>query len=79
MLRLSEGSGIATFSMVNVVVTMDWHLHRVLNIDHGDGSEGSVIDMRYYFIMATLMKGMLNPSRVHYVNVGYLDKGRFYA
>jgi hypothetical protein len=29
--------------------------------------------------MAALMKGMLNPSRVHYVNVGSLDKGKVYA
>lgn len=78
-LSLSEGSSTVAFSMDNVAVTMDWHLHRVLNVEHSNGSEGSVIDMGYYFTMAALMKGMLNPSRVHYVNVGSLDKGRVYA
>jgi len=32
-----------------------------------------VIDMAYYFTMATLMKGMLDLSRVHFVNVGLLE------
>jgi putative selenate reductase len=42
----------------------------VTRVDSSAGLKEHLIDMKHFLIMETLLKGMLNPSRVHFVNVG---------
>jgi len=73
VVKFNEQSRAASFHTDGVEVVLDWDSHRILNVTYSHDSDGKVIDMAYYFTMATLMKGMLDLSRVHFVNVGLLE------
>ncbi len=79
VLRLNEESHDASFHVDDVTVKLDWESQRILNVTHSHDSEGKVIEMAYYFTMVSLIKGMLNSNRVHFVNVGLLHGGELHA
>jgi putative selenate reductase len=69
VLDFEEHSQKAVFKADGALVTIDWGSCRVLTVDRRDASVGHVIDMGPCFTMVALMKGVLNPNRVHFVNV----------
>ena len=71
-LCLDEQSKKATFKVDGVSVSVDWDTRKIVDIKYRNNSIGKVIDMAYFFSMATLLKGMLNASRIHFVNVGMI-------
>lgn len=46
-------------------VTIQSETHDIID---ATGDSGSIIDMRYYFVMNALLNGILKTDRVHYVN-----------
>jgi putative selenate reductase len=56
------------FSDGSAAIETDSSTHEIRNASLLDSSN-KVIDMQYYHAMSTLMKGMLNTSRVNFVNV----------
>ncbi len=67
-LVLDQQQQSVTFKIANALLTIDWKSHNVLDAVIFNSSSLEFFDMRYYFVMATLMKGMLNTNRVHFVN-----------
>ncbi|MBM4167516.1 MAG: glutamate synthase, partial [Ignavibacteria bacterium] len=51
-------------------LNIDWETNKVLV---AKGKENCKIDLAYYFAMKTLLLGMLNNERVHFVNVDFVN------
>lgn len=62
----------AIFRNQQAFAIIDWKLHTIENATTTN-NHSATIDMAYYFAMATLLKGLMNSSRVHFVNVGILQ------
>ncbi len=69
-LVLDDEKTIANFSGDTFNVRIDWTTSDVIE---ANGNDSVIVNMEYYHAMRTLMKGMLNPSRVHFVNVGVAE------
>ncbi len=72
-LSLDEQRTSATFATIDAVVTIDWNMSRILGARARDNGSSVKVDMAYYHAMATLMKGMLNSNRVHFVNIDAIE------
>jgi len=70
LLSLDEERDEYLFHDGDVIVTVDGKSNTVRGIERRDGQGSRTVDMRYYLTMKTLMKGMLDRGRVHFVNVG---------
>ncbi len=66
-LTFDNSKNEAVFSNDEFNIKMDWDLSEVID---ASADTNTTVNMEYYYAMRTLIKGMLNPSRVHYVNVG---------
>ncbi|KAB2880197.1 glutamate synthase [bacterium] len=66
-LHRDRNSRQTIFRNHSALVSLDYETNDVLD---ASGSVNSVIDLRYYFVMKTLLIGMLNTDRVHFVNAG---------
>ncbi len=71
-LTLDRNMQQATFQNSHVLVVIDWKLNTIKNATTNN-NHSATIDMAYYFAMATLLKGMMNSNRVHFVNTGILQ------
>ncbi|MBI4548958.1 MAG: 4Fe-4S dicluster domain-containing protein [Ignavibacteriae bacterium] len=60
----------ARFYWDSCSLILDWKTDQVLGIEPKSNSENIVVDMAYYITMKTLLKGMAETTRVHFVNVG---------
>lgn len=78
-LRHHEGSRDGSFQSGDVTVAFDWDSRKVLDVQHDRDSSGRVVEMAYCHAMVTLMRGMLNPSRIHFVNVQMLRSEESHA
>lgn len=70
-LTLDRNQQTATLKSSNSLVTTEWGSHTILNATLLASSSLELVDMHYYFAMATLMRGMLNTNRVHFINSCY--------
>jgi putative selenate reductase len=66
ILDMSQKS--ATFKSSTAVITLEWNSHKVLEAVFHNASAMEVVNMKYYLVMATLMKGMMNTRCVNFVN-----------
>ena len=66
-LTFDNSKNEAVFSSDEFNITMDWDSSGIIDVS---ADTDTTVNMEYYYAMRTLMKGMMNPSRVHYVNVG---------
>jgi putative selenate reductase len=71
-LRIDERSRTAIFHVDGITVSIDWGTYKVLDIKRRGDSVGKVIDMGHLLSMGILLKGMLDTSRIHFVNVGMI-------
>ncbi|HZY11120.1 MAG TPA: 4Fe-4S dicluster domain-containing protein, partial [Bacteroidota bacterium] len=62
----------ARFHCDSCSMILDWETGKILGIEHQNSSENIVVDMAYYLTMETLLKGMMDANRVHFVNVGFI-------
>ena len=60
----------ATFENNQALMVIDWNSNKILNAKMKNNFSNTKVDMAYYYAMVILMKGMLNTSRVHFVNIG---------
>jgi len=76
-LLVNEPEKKAVFSNEDFRMDIDWGTSEVLDakLHHNNGEY--TVDMVYYYAMRTLLKGMLNPSRVHFVNTGVVDQIKY--
>jgi len=63
----------ATFESDDFRISVDWESSDIRNVEVQDGNRTCFVDMAYYHTMRTLIEGMLNPGRVHFVNAGLRD------
>ncbi len=69
-LTVDEAGKEAKFTNDEFRIRIDCDSSNVIDAKISGDSGKYIVNMEYYYAMRTLMKGMLNPSRVHYVNVG---------
>ncbi|MBI5215031.1 MAG: 4Fe-4S dicluster domain-containing protein [Ignavibacteriae bacterium] len=69
---LTQEGDTTKFQCGNICIVMDPITNSFLDIEIHE-SINKTIDMRYYFVMKTLIRGMMNKSRVHFVNVGLFE------
>lgn len=67
-LAINREERLARFSANGTVVVVDWSSGIVLNATT-EAPSPAVVDMNYYLTMATLLRGLLNPTRVNFVNI----------
>ncbi len=72
-LTVDESAGRALFSNEKFSITLDWNSSEVHDANLYQENGEYTVNMEYYHAMRTLMKGMLNPDRVHFVNVGGVE------
>ncbi len=70
---LTEQNGSTKFQQGKLVVHLEPNSNNVLDVREIETSN-EVIDMRYYHVMKTLLLGIMNASRVHFVNVELFSK-----
>jgi putative selenate reductase len=70
-LTLDHNLQKAIFRNNEAFAVIDWKLHAIENATTTN-NHSATIDMAYYFAMATLLKGMMNSNRVHFVNIEML-------
>jgi putative selenate reductase len=71
-LKLSMDGNRAEFLVTGTMIAVEWSSQKVVGATSDDPSSEQSVDMAYYWTMATLMKGMIDNHRVHFVNVGVL-------
>src|SRR2546426_4464596 len=72
-LAVCSDKKLAHYSDGVIAVTFSTDTHEIIEVKPLDGSPvGHKLDMKYYHTLRTLLTGLLNPSRVHQVNVPYL-------
>ena len=64
-LHRNRQSNRTVFKNHSLQVTIHSETHEIVD---ASGSANSVMDLRYYFVMNALVKGIMNTDRVHYVN-----------
>ncbi|MBL7994348.1 4Fe-4S dicluster domain-containing protein [bacterium] len=67
--RDKKGSN-TVFKNHSVQVTLKSETNEVVD---ASGAANAVMDLRYYFVMNALLKGILNTDRVHFVNAGIVS------
>ena len=72
LLRSNPGT-TGTFENGDFRITVDWESSDISDVVVHHENRTCYVDMAYYHTMRTLMKGMLNPGRVHFVNAGLRD------
>ncbi len=70
------GKDIIEFKSSNTRVSVNSSTNEILDAVLLGTQTSEMIDMRYYFAMITLMKGMLNINRVHFVNTEIFTNAR---
>jgi putative selenate reductase len=69
-LTLDEAKKEAVFSNDEFSINVDWDSSVIIDAaSHGN----TMVNMEYYYAMRALMNGMLNSSRVHFVNTDLLQ------
>ena len=63
----------ASFVHESITLMINWSSNEVHDVTVEGNRLNLVLDMGYYFAMVTLMKGMTNPNRVNFVNIGHLS------
>jgi putative selenate reductase len=69
-LALDDAGKEASFSNGEFSIRIDWESSDILD---AKSRGNAVVDMEYYYAMRTLMRGMLDLNRVHFVNVGAVE------
>ncbi len=72
-LVVDRGRGVATYDDGRGRVEVDLAAGRPTALERG--VDGHRIRMRYYFLLQTLLAGVLGAGKVHYVNAAYLREG----
>jgi len=67
-LRLNEGTGRSEFVFDGCTITVNTRDAKVVAATLQDGSVEKQVDMRYYYIMKTLLSGMASGKGVNFVN-----------
>jgi len=68
-LKVNNSGDNATFANKDFTIVIDWKTSEIRDATISGSNGEYIVDMEYYYAMRTLMKGMLNPDRVHFVNV----------
>ena len=69
-LHRDQKSSNTVFKNHSVQVTLNSETNEVVD---ATGTANTVMDLRYYFVMNALLKGILNKDRVHFVNAGIVS------
>lgn len=69
-LTLDDEKNAFMFTYGEVVTVVATQSNEVQSVTGSKNPGLRVIDMRYYLVMKTLLQGMLNKDRIHFVNVG---------
>ncbi len=72
-LSLSNTGTKATFENDDFRITVDWESFDISDVVVHHENRTYYVDMAFYHTMRTLMAGMLNPGRVHFVNADLRD------
>ena len=65
-----QDGGEYVFHDSYVTLHINQRTRDIIRVDSSAGLKDHLVDMRNFLIMETLLKGMLNLSRIHFVNVG---------
>jgi hypothetical protein len=72
-LALDENRGRAVYNDGSLEVNFDPNTHEIVDVKPLAADVGTHrIDVKNYHTLRILLAGMLNPSRVHPVNIAYL-------
>ncbi len=73
LLTVDEEKKEYHFSEGDLLIVVEGESNAIKRIDHPGGTARRTVDMRYFLVMKTLLTGMLNSSRVHFVNAGLIE------
>jgi len=78
-LSVDDRSGTSQLDVSGCTLTVNHKNGDVLDAKLNAGSADRTIDMRYYYVMKTLLYGMLHGNDVHFVNAAFREAGKTYA
>ena len=71
-LRQVREKNVSEFAGNHFSLLIESDSHRIVSSKSTNGDAPVTVNMAYYFTMATLLKGMMSPDRIHFINVGVL-------
>lgn len=67
-LMLAQHNGTMKFEDEAATVVIDATTHAVRNVQSKNSSNSTTVDLRYYFVMQALLRGMTRMDTIHFIN-----------